>query len=117
MIQFVSFCQKILETRKSTSDASCRDNVQSDFPRGTLLKKMVPSDNSCLFTSIYFLVNGKLYLLQDDQNLVTNKFFKANSSISLCSIERTLLYEMGYIFLYFDCQSSFWFYIILIVLE
>ncbi|KAL7639471.1 UNVERIFIED_CONTAM: hypothetical protein RMT77_009972 [Armadillidium vulgare] len=31
---------------------------RSDFPRGSLLKKVVPSDNSCLFTSIYFLVNG-----------------------------------------------------------
>lgn len=28
-------------------------------PTGTLLKKVVPSDNSCLFASVYYLINGK----------------------------------------------------------
>lgn len=28
-------------------------------PAGTLLKKVVPSDNSCLFASVYYLINGK----------------------------------------------------------
>ena len=41
------------------------DNVKSDAgmpfkcSTGTLLKKVVPSDNSCLFASVYYLINGE----------------------------------------------------------
>lgn len=34
------------------------DNDERKGLRGVLLKKVVPSDNSCLFTSIHFVVSG-----------------------------------------------------------
>ncbi|KAK3886182.1 hypothetical protein Pcinc_009642 [Petrolisthes cinctipes] len=42
-----------LSARLSDSPVS-----NNSIPQGILLKKVVPSDNSCLFASIYYLING-----------------------------------------------------------
>ncbi|KRT79783.1 hypothetical protein AMK59_6610 [Oryctes borbonicus] len=53
-------------TRTQTNDAQFAEQVS--LPRGILMKHVVPSDNSCLFTSIFFVLNGK----EDDTGTVAS---------------------------------------------
>lgn len=43
----------------SLKKANQSNDVDSTPPRGILMKHVVPADNSCLFTSIFFVLNGK----------------------------------------------------------
>ncbi|KAL1510041.1 hypothetical protein ABEB36_004697 [Hypothenemus hampei] len=48
-------------TPTGANDASkCVENNQTDDFPGILMKQIVPADNSCLFSSFHFVLNGKL---------------------------------------------------------
>lgn len=47
------------EARASAMDFE-HESIDNGFSAGILLKKVVPSDNSCLFTSIGYLLNGRV---------------------------------------------------------
>ncbi|XP_012550108.1 ubiquitin thioesterase OTU1 [Bombyx mandarina] len=47
------------ETRPSQNGVESHETIESCRP-GILMKKVVPSDNSCLFTSIGFVLNGSI---------------------------------------------------------
>lgn len=52
----------IVETVNATPYLKCNQDI-GPHPyisnQGTLIKKVVPADNSCLFTSVYFIVSGR----------------------------------------------------------
>lgn len=62
---------KHLETKPAPQPAPVELQSQADLlleeqmfsKRGILLRKIVPSDNSCLFTSMAFVIGGKIFLL------------------------------------------------------
>lgn len=45
-----------------------------DFP-GVLMKHIVPADNSCLFSSVYFVLNGKVGKISTKFAVLNRKFF------------------------------------------
>lgn len=51
-----------LPLKAQSENANHEAGLPFKCPAGTLLKKVVPSDNSCLFASVYYLINGKYYV-------------------------------------------------------
>lgn len=53
-------CEAVAPEKPSTADQEVSKQLQQD--RGFLMRKVVPSDNSCLFTSVNFALTGNLDL-------------------------------------------------------
>ena len=57
------------DSRTSSVTSSSQNNSTSTATEGVLLRKVVPANNSCLFTSIHFVISNGIYDLDCQESM------------------------------------------------